>query len=92
MQKYPSLHFNNDYKDFPCPMTIKQQIEHKYQAELMKVSSDDSCAEVKKYCIGQKHASKIDAVDSMIVKKKKKNSKTVNKKLTMRLIILTQKR
>ena len=53
-------------------MTIKQQIERAYNAEMMKIVPDDPCAESKKYCIGQKRAIKIDALDSMIAKTKKK--------------------
>ena len=74
IQKYVSLYFNDAYKDFACPVTIKQQIEQEYNAEMMKIVPDDPCAEAQKYCIGQKHASKIDAVDSMIAKTKRKKN------------------
>ena len=72
-------------------MTIKQQIERSYNAEMMKIVPDDPCAESKKYCIGQKRAIKIDALDSMIAKKKKKKIRTVNKKQMTIFKIQTQK-
>ena len=72
IQKYTSFFFNDDYKDFACPKTIKQQIEQEYNSEIMDVSPNDPCFEAKKYSLGQKRVSKIDVVDSMIARKKKK--------------------
>ena len=69
IQKYVSLYFNDAYKDFACPMTMKQQMEQEYNTEMMKIDSKDLCAEAKKYSLGQKQDSKIDAVDAMIAKK-----------------------
>ena len=48
IQKYASLYFNNDYKDFACPKAIKEQIEHEFNSEIMKISPNDSCTEAKK--------------------------------------------
>lgn len=38
----------------------------------MKITTEDLCAKAKKYSLGQKCASKIDAVDSMTAKKHQK--------------------
>ena len=37
----------------------------------MKIDPEDPCGEQKKYSLGQKRASKIDTVDSMVAKKTK---------------------
>ena len=58
IQRYASLCFNNDYKDFACPETIKQQIEQEYNFEMMKIQTEDPCAETKEYFAGQKRAKK----------------------------------
>ena len=72
IQKYTSRFFNDDYKDFACPETIKQQIEHECNSEIMELSPNDPCFEAKKYSISQKRTSKINVVDSMIARKKRK--------------------
>ena len=92
IQTYTSLFFNDDYKDFACLETIKQQIEHEYNSEIMGLSPNDPCFEAKKYSIGQKHSFKIDAVDSMIARKKEKKFKHSEQKQTNIYKIQIQKR
>ena len=58
IQKHTSLHFNNDYKDFASPETIKQQIEQGCNSEIMKIQIDDPCFDAKKYCTIQPPPSK----------------------------------
>ena len=47
IQKYASLYFNNDYKDFFFPKAIKEQIEHEFNFEIMKISQNDPYIEAK---------------------------------------------
>ena len=51
---------------------MKEQIEHESNSEITKISLNDPCIEAKKYCIGQKRTSKLDPVDSMISRNKRK--------------------
>ena len=72
-QKYLShTVFNEAYKDFACSITMKEQIEQEHNKEVMKITPEDPCAKAKKYSLGQKRASKIDAADSMTAKKQRK--------------------
>ena len=52
---------------------MKQQIEQEYNSKIMNLSSDDPCFDPKQYTIDQKSTSKLDAIDSMIAKIKRKN-------------------
>ena len=74
IQKYVSLDFNEAYKDFTCPIMIKEQIERQYNRKPIKIETEDLRAETKKYSHVQKRASKIDAVDFMVAKKVKKKT------------------
>ena len=83
IQKYAFLYFNDDYKDFAYPETIKTQIEQEHNNEIISIKKDDPCAEAKLHCAGQKRAKKIDAVESMISKaKRKKKFKDMEEKTT----------
>ena len=93
IQKYTSLYNNDDYKDFACPETIRQQIEQNYSSEIMLIKEDNLCAEEKIHCAGQKRAKKMDSVESMIAKVKRKkifrDQKTINhlKNVNTKMII-----
>ena len=73
IQKYTSIYYNNDYKDFACHETIKAQIEQEYSKEIMTITEDDSCTEATLRCAGQKRAKKMDSVESRIAKANKKS-------------------
>ena len=90
IQKYISLYFNDAYKDFACPNTIQEQIKQGYISEMIKIASNDSFADTKKYSVGQKRASKIDAVDSMIAEAKRKKTFKDNKKKQQLIIFKIQ--
>ena len=74
IQKYISLYNNDEYKDFSCPETIKQQVEKDYNSEIMLIKEDDPCAETKLHCAVRKELKKMDSVESMIAKVKRKKS------------------
>ena len=74
IQKYASVYYNDDYKDFACPEIIKSQTEQDYNNETMLIKKDDPCAEAKLHCVGQKRAKKMDSVESMIPKARRKKA------------------
>ena len=74
IQSYTFLYFNDDYKDFACPETINRQIEQKYNSKIMSIKDGDPCAEAKLYCPGQKRNKKMDAVEYMVSKAKRKKT------------------
>ena len=83
IQRYISIYFNDDYKDFACPETIKRQIEQEYNNKIISIKEDNPCAEAKRYCAGQKRNKKMHAVQSMISRsKRKKNFRDSEQKTT----------
>lgn len=71
---------------------MKEQIELKYNREVLKIDPEDQCSEAKKYLQGQNHASKVDAADSMVAKKtERKHSKILTKTWTKLCKIQTLK-
>ena len=74
IQRHVSLDFNEAYKDFTCPITMKEQIERQYNRKPIKIETEDLCAETKKYSQVQNRASKIDAADFMVAKKAPKKA------------------
>lgn len=92
IRKYISLFFNEFFKDCAWPVTMKEQIELKYNREVLKIDPEDQCSEAKKYLQGQNHASKVDAADSMVAKKtERKHSKILTKTWTKLCKIQTLK-
>ena len=41
MQRYTSLYFNDNYKDFACPETTKRKIEQEYNNETISIKDDN---------------------------------------------------
>ena len=72
IQKYTSIYYNDVYKDFAYNDSIKEQIEHEYKSDLMSIKEDDPYLESKRHYAGQKRARKLDIVESMILKSKRK--------------------
>ena len=74
IQRYTFSYFNDNYKDFACPETINRQIEQENNSKIMSIKDYDPCAEAKMYCAGQKRNKKMDAVESMVSKAKRKKT------------------
>ena len=80
IQKCSSL-FHDANKDFFYPVLMMTHIEDEYNRMLMKIDQNDPFADAKRYDIGQKRKSKIDTLESHMLKsKRKKTPKTAIKK------------
>ena len=70
IKNYANILLSDQYNEFTSPPLLHDEIENEYNKSLFKLDTNDPCYETRNYSIGQKILREIDAVDSMLAKKK----------------------
>ena len=77
IQKYALLYNNDVFKDFACPDSIKQQIEHECNYDSMSIRDDDPCIEARRHYAGQKERENSILLSLLLQSQKEKKSQGI---------------
>ena len=77
IKKYENIFGNEQYKDFTCFNTTKDEIEQTFNNKLSALHPNNPTFEARKCSINMERAESLDSLESMRVHKKKNNQKCV---------------